>query len=269
MSIRRSSALAALVAIAAIVLSACGVAQAPALTDPKDILTKSVLSLKDVKTLHIDAELSGKVSAGLTGSTSQIDLVGTKGTLDLDIPNKKLKASGSIPALLNSSGEILVLTDAVYYKITGPFGQGDKYTKMALPSTDPSASTAPTDPQKAIDELKAGLDKLPSPPTKLADEKVGDADAYHVQIKLTAAQLQALASTPPTGSLGSGDLTFDVYPRRSDLRPAKIGLTIASPEMGTLTITMTFTYDVGVNVAAPPADQVTEGGGLTLPSMAP
>ena len=64
--------LAFLIAGAAIVVGACssGAPAAPALTDPKEILTKSVATLKDVKSFHLKADVGGEVKIDLTGQGS-------------------------------------------------------------------------------------------------------------------------------------------------------------------------------------------------------
>jgi hypothetical protein len=255
-----------------LLLGACqGAPSAPPLTDPKEILSKSVTTLSGVKTFHVDADLAGKIAANLAGGStggSQLDLAGTKGTLDVDIPNKKVRATGSLPALLNSAAEAIVLPDALYYKITGPFGQGDKYAKLPIPSSV-TASDSPADPATAISELKTSLDKLPEAPTKLPDAKCGDADCYDVQIKLTAADVQALSPSAAPSGFTNGVMSLDVFSRKSDLRPAKFVAVFSSAELGSLTLTLTVTYDVSINVAAPPADQVTEGPGISIPSLTP
>jgi len=267
----RASTTLALAPLLVAFLAACqGTPAAPALSDPKEILSKSVATLANVKTFHLDADLAGKVSADLTGtgSGSQLDLAGTKGSLDVDVIGKKVHATGSLPALLNSGAELIILPDALYYKISGPLSQGDKYSKMPVPS-EATASDSPVDPQAAVTDLQAELAKLPSPPVKLADEKCGDTDCYHVQLKASASDISNLASGAPTSGLTPGDVTLDVFSRKNDLRPAKLVATMSSADTGTLTLTMTLTYDVSVNVAEPPADQVQEGGGFTLPSLTP
>ena len=268
-----------LLASCAIVLGACGTST-PALTDPREILSKSALALKDVKTYHVQLDLSGKVTADLTGtgSNSQLDLAGTTATLDVDVAAGKFKATGLAPAFLNSGGEVIVADGAAYYKITGPFATTDKYTKIAIPalpipSTPPAASPSSSlNPQAVIDELNKALDRLPTPPTKGADEKCGDVDCYHVTIHLTAADIAKLSSPEPLPSgMESIDVSVDVYTRKPDLRPAKIALSVNAGAQGSVVVTMTATYDQPVTIAAPPADQVTEGGGLPfpIPSLGP
>ncbi len=69
---------AALTAVLAVVVAACA-PSAPELTDPKEILAKSALALKDVKTIQLKFDISGKVAFDPTGSgsNSQLDLAGT------------------------------------------------------------------------------------------------------------------------------------------------------------------------------------------------
>jgi hypothetical protein len=277
--------IAAILAALALILTACGAPSAPALTDPKEILTKSAVALKDVKTLHVQIDIAGKVTADLTGGGSsggQLDLAGTTATLDVDVVGQKLKATGTAPALLNSGGELLVVDNAVYYKITGPFAQGDKYTKVALPNlaglASPSVSSAVPSltPQQVIDKINEALGKLPTAPTKGADEKCGDVDCYRVTIHLGPADLAKLASQPPSPATapfdGTLDFTMDVWTRKPDLRPAKfvIAVTAGGRSPANVTTTITATYDAAVTIAAPPADQVVEGSlPFPVPSTAP
>lgn len=269
--IRAASSLALAPLLLAVLAGCQGTPAVPALTDPKEILSKSVATLSDVKTFHVDADLTGKISASLGGASAgggQLDLTGTKGALDVDVTNKKVHATGSMPALLNSAAEAIVLPDALYYKISGPFAQGDKYTKIAIPASA-TASDSPVDPQTAIADLKAGLDKLPQAPTKLADAQCGDTQCYDVQIKLTAADVQSLSPSAAPSGFTNGVITLDVFSRKSDLRPAKFVAVFSSTEVGSITLTLGVTYDVSINVVAPPADQVTESSGIAIPSLTP
>ncbi|TMC61783.1 MAG: hypothetical protein E6J17_07900, partial [Chloroflexi bacterium] len=64
---RRLLALIALVG--ALTVIACqGAPAAPALTDPKEILTQSILSLNNVKTLQIQGDLTGTVQVPNSGA---------------------------------------------------------------------------------------------------------------------------------------------------------------------------------------------------------
>ncbi len=249
--------LVALMATASVVLAACGAATpaAPALTDPKEILTATVLSLKDVKSVEFTGSFTGTIDMAELGTP--LDLSTMKMSGAADITNKKAKFSLDAPTLLGTKIDALLIDKTAYYKIAGPLaamtgGSADKYTKTDVPEASGQPVTDQAELDKQIDEFKTALDKLPSPPTKGADEKCGDTDCYHVTLKLTAADLKALDPTSTT----QGDFSLDLWTRKNDRRPAKIALSITSPDIGTIGMTFELKYDVSVSVDAPPADQV-------------
>jgi hypothetical protein len=260
---RRIAPLLALFAVVAI--AACNAAPtAPPLTDPKEILTKTVLALKDVKTIDAKGDLTG--TFGMQGTS--IDLKGTTFAFASDVAAQKVKVSATIPAFLNTSAEAIVVDNAAYFKVAGPlaaqFGADPtgKYKKIEGVSTG-AASAAPSasvDPLKALDEFNTLLSKLPAP-TKGANEKIGDQDNYHITMKVTSDELKSLAPSPALGNVPgldavSGAVTFDVWSRTNDLRPAKIVVGVDGGTQGNLTLTFNMTYDSAVSIAAPPADQI-------------
>jgi opacity protein-like surface antigen len=241
----------AIIASLSVLIAACASApSAPVLTDPKEILTQSVVSVNNVKTLEFTGTFSGSVAAAQLGN---FDLSTIKMSGSLDIPNKKAKFTLDAPTLLGTKIDALLLDQAAYLKIAGPFAamahaQSDKYTKTTIPES----SSNPTDVAKTVSDVKAALDKLPTPPVKDADEKCGDQDCYHVTLKVSAADLKTLDST----STLNGDVTVDIWSHKSDYRPAKITFGVATTDLGTFSMTMEIKYDVSVAVDAPPADQV-------------
>jgi hypothetical protein len=262
---RRLLALLAIIGVLAVV--ACqGAPALPSLSDPKDILARTVLSLKDIKTITIHGELTG--TATIPGSGT-IDLKGTTLDASYDIAGKKGRFAVSAPSLLGTTAEVLYVDNAAYYKITGPLASSlgadptGKYKKTAVTpaGTDPNAIAS--DPSAAIDKIKAALDKLPTPPTKAANEKCGDKDCYHIVLSLTDKDLAALsssASPAPTPAATSSSapftVTIDVWSQTDNLRPAKLALALDAGTTGKGTLTLTMTYDQAVDVAAPPPDQI-------------
>lgn len=250
--------LVALMATASVVLAACGAQTpaAPALTDPKEILTASVLSLKDVKSIEMTGSFTGTVDMAELGS--KFDLSTVKMSAALDVAGGKAKFALDAPTLLGTNVSALLVDKAFYYKIAGPLamlvgGSADKFTKVDVPEASGKPVTDAAELAKQIDEFKAALDKLPKPPTKEADEKCGDQDCYHVSLELTAADLKAI---DPTVGSQEGDFSLDLWTRKNDQRPVKLTMTITTPETGAIGMTFDLKYDVTVSVDAPPADQI-------------
>ena len=244
-------------AVLSLVLAACAATPpaAPALTDPKEIVAKGVTSLTDVKTFEFTGSFTGSVKVPQMGDfdLSTVKMVGA-----FDIANKNAKFTLDAPSLLGTKIDALIVGNVAYYKISGALaamlgGTADKYTKSDVPTASGDPIAAATDVTKAVAELQAALAKLPTPPVKAADERCGDQDCYHVTMKLTAADLQAL---DPKASAPAGDLSFDIWTRKNDNRPAKLSLSATSADMGTFGLVLDIKYDVPVSVAAPPADQI-------------
>ena len=245
-----------LVACAAIVVGACTTAQqaATALTDPKEILTKSILSLKDVKSVHFKAEASGQVKIDLTGQggAGAIDLKGTAAEGDLDIGNKKLKLGFAAPGIFGVTGELIQVVNDSYIKVNL---LGEKYQKST--STPDASGEVASDPLKVIQEVNDFLNKPGVAPTKLADERCGDKDCYHVAVNITCDQLgDSLGGLVPSGAPG-GTGVLDLWVQKDSLRPAKLGVKVTAGDMGTVDVLVTFSnYDAAVTIEPPPADQV-------------
>ena len=246
----------ALVAILSLVLAACSsTPAAPALTDPKEIVTKGVTSLVDVKTFEITGAFTGNLKAAQLGN---LDLSTIKMSAAVDVANKTAKFNLDAPTLLGTKVDALMVGGSAYYKVAGmyaamvPGAVADKYTKVPVPTASGDPVAAATDVTKLVAQLGEGLSKLPSPLVKAPDDKCGDADCYHVSTVVTAAQMKTLDST----SSLDGDMSVDLWTRKSDYRPAKFAISIASASLGTFGVTIEIKYDVTVSVAAPPADQI-------------
>jgi hypothetical protein len=254
--------MALLATVLSVALAACNTAAPakPALTDPKEILTETLLSLKDVKTVELVGSLSGTLEVAELGGN--LDLSTTKIAAALDVPNQKAKVTIDAPSLMGTKVEAIVVDGFAYVKIDGILatmagGTPGKYTKEAVPQESNKPVTDPSQIAQGVEEIQKALDELPNPPTKEADEKCGDQDCYHVQIKASAEDLAKI--NPQAGAVGQqGDVTLDIWSQKSDLRPAKISVSLTSPETGTIGFTATLKYDGTVNVTAPPADQVAQ-----------
>jgi hypothetical protein len=256
--IRRLVLLPLSVVALSLVLVACGstpvVSIAPALTDPKEIVDKGVTSLVDVKTFEFTGTFTGKLAAAHLG---EFDLSTIKLAGAVDVPGKGARISLDAPSLLGTKLDAVLVGDRAYFKVAGALaavlqGSAEKYTMVAVPATGTDPLAIATDVAKLVSQLQAGLALLPVPPTKAPDERCGDLDCYHVSLSLTGDQLRAL---DPSSTL-IGNTTIDLWTRKNDYRPAKIAFSVASPMTGTFGMSLDLRYDVGVSIAAPPADQI-------------
>jgi len=240
--------------VASLALGACGGEPAASpISDPTEILTKSLDAAAAAQSVHVKGEIAGSVALDLTGQGggAPLDLTGTTIEADVDLADGNLQASFSAPSLFALSGELIALGQDSYLKISL---LGDKYQKST--STADSPTGALRDPQGAIADLKTSLDELPTPPTKAPDEKCGDADCYRVTVDVPTTDVGGalggvLGSAAPDVS-GSG--TVDVWVRKDDLLPAKVAITADGGAEGTITVTLELTrWDEPVSISAPPA----------------
>jgi hypothetical protein len=250
---RLAPLLAALAVVTSLAAAACSsTPSVPALSDPKEILSQSVGALATAKTFHLKADVTGSVALDMTGSgtATPLDLTGTTLEGDMDIAGKKAHLTFAAPALLGTTGEVVLVDNATYTKVSL---LGPKFTKT---ETAAGESDVPTDPVQAIADVKAALDKLPNPPTKNADVKCGDKDCYSVSVALTSDDLGDLGGGAlPSAATGSG--TIELWAAKDNLRPARVVVTVDGGTQGKLTITLDVTnYDASVSISAPPADQV-------------
>jgi hypothetical protein len=248
-----------LTAGAALALGACSSStpSAATISDPKAIVSQSVLSMKDVKNFHFLAAVSGTINVNLTGSGagSTLDLKGTTAEGDADLAGKNYHVAFSAPALFGISGDVIVIGDTTYTKISII---SDKYTKSTAGASDPVASAA-TDPQTIVDDVNKALSQPGVTPTLVGNEPCGDQTCYHVSIKLSSSDLQgAIGSAAPSALSGlTGNATVDVWSETNDLRPVKIVIAADLGTQGNLSVTVTLSaYNGSVTIAPPPDSQI-------------
>ncbi len=288
----------ALVALAA--LAACSAA-APAISDPSEIVAQSLDALSKAKTVHARADVTGTLPfdagallGGMSGdggapsaSGASMDLAGTYLEATVDIAGKKGTVTVAIPFLLGTKLEAIMDGDTSYTRISL---FGDKWQK-SVASPEPGASPSPSDDLASmVADVKKALSQEGVKTEKLADEKCGEDDCYHVRITASASALaqdasgavsglggdlgdlgglvEGLSSPAPGASpLVGGDVTIDWWARKSDLRPVKIVLGTTA-EGSTLAVTVTMDkWDEAVTVSPPPADQVTDQPAFEMPSL--
>jgi hypothetical protein len=253
----RTFALAAAVAVGVFVSACNGGNLAPALSDPKAIVTAALKATEAAKSVHIDATIAGKASVKLpiggSGSTP-IDLTGTTATADIDFARPATHASIAVPSLFNASADLIAVDGKSYLKtsLDGP---------LYRVSATPGAATDPLQLTGIIDNLGDLLLKDGVDLAKGADVTCGSKQCYTVTADFTAAQL---GLTGPVGAAGASvDLsgaTLKLTVRvEKDLPYHLAGLTalVTMADASTVTAEVTASkWDEPITVVAPSADQV-------------
>jgi hypothetical protein len=222
-----------------------------------------------------------------------VDLTGTSLEGDFDRADSEVKLTVAVPALFGLTADAIATGGSAWIKTSldadGKYRKidaGSILGRLSLPSglplpsglllPSPAASGTP-DPSAVaamVDAFKARLDKLTTPPVKLADERIGDQDCYHVQTRVTPADMasgsptaSAQASPESSSAPTSVTVTLDTWTRKSDYRPARLVIAVDAGAQGSLTVTIDLTdYDAAVTVTAPSADQVSDQP-FTIPGL--
>ena len=289
----------ALVAMAVVAIAACSSgSSATPIADPADIVGQSLDALSKAQTVHVKADVTGTVPFDLSSlmsggsgtpaaSGGSMDLSGSYIEATVDINGKKGSITVSLPVLLGLKADVIMDGDTSYTRVNL---MGDTWTK-SVSSPEPGASPSPSqDAATMAAGLKKALSAQGVTTEKLADEKCGDVDCYHVKITAPASALSGdasgllsglggglgglaggLTASPEPGAspIVGGDVTIDWWAQTSDLRPVKVVLVV---DAGGAPITVTAvmdSYDKAVTVSPPPASQVTESPGFSLPSANP
>ena len=248
-----------LLAAASIIVSACGGASAPALSDPTEIVTAALRTTESAKSVHVELTLDGSISADLTGgggSGAAIALTGTTASADVDIAAGNAHATFTIPAFLGLTGDLIQIGDTSYIKtsLTGAQYQTQK-TADALPID-------PTDTKSLVDNVGDFLAKDGVDPVKGDDVACGKVQCYTVKIQLTPEELNALGADGPAASslpidVGAASLDLTIRVEKDTNHLAGIAATIALGEQGSITLDLTMSlWDQPVTISPPPADQI-------------
>lgn len=247
---RRPVTLPALLAIVAVVAGACG-DSGPSLTDPNEILTKAVESLQTVKTVHLEATADGRLQLDLAGAGGgDVALTGTKLEMDIDIEDGASTLRLEVPAVFGLTLDAITVGGDTYTRTS--FG-GDKYRKETSGTSVLDFDLR--DPAQLLRDIEAWLVQSPVQPTKESDASCGLESCYQVKLELTVAEAQELIP----GMLGLGDTAalLIVLVEKDSLRPASLTLDVNAGEAGELSLGLRLSnWDAGLDIAAPPADQV-------------
>lgn len=286
---RRPTSIAAVLALGAaatIVLAACSgnssnapAASGPLLTDPKQILARSLSALNDAQTFHLEGALSGTLEADLTnsGTNSAIDLKGTALTADADVPNERASLSISVPALFALKVDYIQIGPDTYSRNSLSGSSWTHTSEAANASVPPSAVPTPrriggatpvpvaspaSTPGPSLDlvgQITAGLDNLPNPPTKGADASCGSRTCYTIvlSVPVNGGDATGLGLPLPSGANASVTVTLSI--EQDTLLPVYAVTQINGGSNGTFNLTLSLSkFNEPVSISAPPADQVVE-----------
>jgi hypothetical protein len=265
-------------------LAACGngpgspsAAGGPGLTDPKEILARSLTALNDAQTFHLDGSLTGTLEADLTnsGTDSAIDLKGTSLTADADVPNERASLTISVPALFALKVDYVQIASDTYSRNSLSGSSWTHTSQAADASIAPSAvptprriggasqspATAPT-PVASLDligQITAGLNNLPNPPTKGLDATCGQKACYTIalNVPLNSGNDTGLGLPLPSDASASVVVTLSI--EQDTLLPVQAVALINGGANGTFDITLTLSkFNAPVTISAPPPAQVVE-----------
>lgn len=241
-------------AAATLLLAACGGA-GPAPADPKDIVIQGLDAMADVETVHFVLSLDG--TATIPDLGGEMNLGGTEASGDLSADGAA-RVEFAVPAMFGLSGEIIALDGASYTRTSLT---GETWSKSTLDEDDPA--TGALDPTAQLDQVREFLDKEGVEVERLDDAECGEETCYAVRLTIPGEVLAEASDggdVVPTDLVGEAlvlDLLFD----REDHWLTQLGTRIVAESVGELTLSLTFSaFNEPVEIEAPPADQVTEGG---------
>lgn len=239
-------------------IAACGgTPAASVMTSPTEIILSTLSSAETAKSVHVDVDVEGSAAValpGLGGTGAPIDLTGTSAAADLDIAGAAARATFSVPALFNLSGEVIAVDDQGYVKTT--IG-GAKYERIDLSTFPVDLTDAPA----LIDNLGDFLMSSDIELVKGPDVACGDVQCYTVTADVSADQLTTMLGGAAAGlPVDLAGASVAVTVRVEQTAPNHLaGLTLAittAPDQ-TLTADLTFSkWDESVSITAPAADQV-------------
>lgn len=239
-----------------LVASGCGGTPAvPDLTDPKEILTRALTAMGQVKTLHLEAEVTGSVQLDLlgTGTASEIRLTGTSADADVDLATSNLRANFILVGFID--GQLIKIGDTTYLKSSQT---GGKYEKSTAASTGLPIGA---DPLQALAVVRTYLDRPELEPAKIADASCGEGDraCYQVEIELTGAEIAGMADTP-TGALGdfaAGAIRLVVGVEKDSFRIGRLVLAVSAGDTASIELAVNLSkWDAPLTIAEPPAAEV-------------
>lgn len=240
-----------------LLLAACGGA-GPALTDPREIVTQGLEATAELTSVHLLLTIDGTASISELGG-GEMSLSGTRLEGDVDIENQQGHLTFAVPPLMGFTGEVIQIGGESYMKTSLT---GATWSKSEVSEGDPVAEAM--DPTEQLEEVRAFLDEEGVELEKLDETDCGDRTCYAVRLTIPAAVMaDAAEGTDVDPALLGDELVLDLLFDREEMWLAGVSTVVSAESVGELTLTLTLSgFNDPVEVEAPPADEVTEGGGI-------
>lgn len=243
-------------AAATLLLAACG-GVGPGITDPKEIVTTGLEATAELDSAHIVLSLDG--TATIPDLGGEMNLSGTQVDGDLDLENERAHLEFTVPPMFGLTGEIIQIGRDSYIKTSLT---GATWSKSTAEEGDPVSEAM--DPQEQLDQIREFLDEEGVEVEKLDDTECGDRTCYAVRLTIPAEVLSESAEggEMDPGELVGEDLVLNLLFDREENWLTEVSTALSGESVGELTLTLTLSdFNQSVEVEAPPADEVTEGGG--------
>lgn len=237
-------------------LAACAGAD-PGLTDPKEIVTQGLEATAELTSVHILLSVDGSASVPELGG-GEMSLNGTRLEGDVDLENRQGHLTFAVPPLMGLTGEVIQIGGDSYVKTTLT---GDLWSKTEVAEDDPVAGAM--DPSEGLEEVRAFLDEEGVVLEKLDDTECGERACYSVRLTVPSDVIAGAAegAEVDAGEFIGEELVLDLLFDREELWLAGASTELSPESVGELSLTLTLSaFNEAVEVEAPPADQVTEGG---------
>ncbi|HEX6129254.1 MAG TPA: hypothetical protein VF071_09560 [Candidatus Limnocylindria bacterium] len=244
-------------AAATLLLAACGGA-GPAITDPREIVTTGLEATAELTSVHVVLSVDGNATIPDLGG-GEMNLSGTQVDGDLDLENERAHLEFTVPPMFGLTGEIIQIGRDSYIKTSLT---GATWSKSTAEEGDPVSEAM--DPQEQLDQVREFLDKEGVEVEKLDDTECGDRTCYVVRLTIPAEVLSESAEggEMDPGELVGEDLVLNLLFDREENWLTEVSTELSAETVGELSLTLTLSdFNRSVEVEAPPADEVTEGGG--------
>ncbi len=206
-------------------------------TDPREMLARSLQATIDASSVHLEASLSGHVPGALVGRADRVvELDGTRATMDLrpqDARSHLLVTSAPLGIQLES----LSLWDKLAYRQPdGPWASGSVAGVVAGKGID-------ANPMTLVDRLRAWLAAPGAPAPTATDVPCAAPSGRCRQIRLAAGSAPGdllLRPFPSGGAASIGPTTTDVLLQTdaATLQPSRLVLDVRNAD-STLAVTVT------------------------------